>query len=145
MALNKTSLKSVARICLALSFLDGDVDPAEVAAFELAIRDLGVSKSEVAGVIKSALRDVQSHARNLDGLISAECKKIPKAQHPSLFEAAAHMVLADGELTDAECQRLAALRAFLGLPEAAAYAVVASVAHAEPKLKCSVTKAVLTV
>ena len=144
MALSKSSLKSIARVCLSLSFLDGDVDPAEVAAFELAIRDLGASKSEVSDVIRAALRDVQSHARNLDGLISAECKKISKAQHASLFEAAAHMVLADGELTDAECQRLAALRAFLGLPEAAAYAIVASVAHAEPRLHCQVTKAVLT-
>ena len=144
MALNKSSLRSVARICLALSFLDGDVDPAEVAAFELAIRDLGVPKSEVANVIKSALRDVQSHARNLDGLISAECRKVPKAQHASLFEAAAHMVLADGELTDAECQRLAALRAFLGLPEAAAYAIVASVAHSEPRLRCDITPALLS-
>jgi uncharacterized tellurite resistance protein B-like protein len=143
MALNKSHLRSISRVCLALSYLDGDVDPAEVAAFELAIRDLGVSKSEVTEVIKAALREVQSHARNLDGLISAECRKIPKAQHASLFEAAAHMVLADGELTDAECQRLAALRAFLGLPEAAAYAIVASVAHAEPKLRCHVTKAVL--
>lgn len=144
MALNKSSLKSVARICLSLSFLDGDVDPSEVAAFELAIRDLGVPKSEVAEVIKSALRDVQSHARNLDGLISTECKKVPKALHASLFEAAAHMVLADGELTDAECQRLAALRAFIGLPEAAALAIVASVAHAEPRLTCHVTQAVLS-
>lgn len=143
MALSKSHLNSTARVCLALSFLDGDVDPAEVAAFELAVRDLGVAKSDVAGLIKGALRDVQSHARNLDGLILAECKKIPKAQHASLFEAAAHMVLADGELTDAECQRLAALRAFLGLPEAAAYAIVASVAHAEPSLRCHVTKAVL--
>lgn len=144
MALNKSSLKSISRICLALSFLDGDVDPAEVAAFELAIRDLGVSKSEVSELIKSALRDVQSHARNLDGLISSECKKISKSQHARLFEAAAHMVLADGELTDAECERLAALRAFLGLPEAAAYAIVASVAHAEPSLEVQITKAVLT-
>ncbi len=143
MAMNKTQLHSVARICLALSFLDGDVDAAELAAFELAVRDLGFPKSEVASLIESALRDVQSHARNLDGLIAAECRKVPKAQHAGLFEAAAHMVLADGELTDAECLRLAALRSFLGLSEAAAIAVVASVAHAEPKLKVEVSRAVL--
>lgn len=143
MAMNKTQLQSVARICLALSFLDGDVDAAEVAAFELAARDLGVSKADCSALIKGALRDVHAHARNLDGLIMAECRKVPKAQHAGLFEAAAHMVLADGELTDAECLRLAALRAFLGLSEAAAYAVIASVAHGEPRLTCKVTKAVL--
>jgi uncharacterized tellurite resistance protein B-like protein len=143
MAMNKTQLRSVARICLAFSFLDGDVDAAELAAFELAVRDLGFPKAEVADLVGSALRDVQSHARNLDGLIAAECRKIPKAQHAGLFEAVAHMVLADGELTDAECLRLAALRSFLGLSEAAAIAVVASVAHAEPRLKVEVSRAVL--
>ena len=143
MSMNKSQHQSVARICLALSFLDGDVDPAELAAFELAIRDLGCSKSDVSDLIHRALRDVQSHARNLDGLIAAECKKIPRANHASLFEAAAHMVLADGELSDAECLRLAALRSFLGLSEAAAFAIVASVAHAEPKLTVAVSRAAM--
>ena len=76
-----------------------------------------------------------------DAVIVAECGKLPKALHPSLFEAAAHMVLADGKLTDAECLRLAALRAFLGIPEAISLAVVAAVAHAEPTLKVQLTKA----
>ena len=143
MSMNKAQHQSVARICLALSFLDGDVDPAELAAFELAIRDLGCSKSDVSDLINRALRDVQSHARNLDGLIASECKKIPKANHARLFEAAAHMVLADGQLSDAECLRLAALRSFLGLSEAAAFAIVASVAHAEPKLTVEISRAAM--
>lgn len=142
MALTNSQAKSFARVCLALSFLDGDVDPAELAAFELAIRDLGVPKSDVPGLIKSALRDIQAHARNLDGLLKAECARIPQGLHARLFEAAAHMVLADGELADAECQRLAALRAFLGLPEAAAIAAVASVAHSAPRLRCQISSSV---
>lgn len=143
MALSKAQFASVARVCLALSFLDGDVDPAEVAAFELAVRDLGLPKSAVTATIRSALEDIHRHASNLDGLIMSECQRIPASQRIGLFEAAAHMVLADGELTDAECLRLAALRSFLGIPEAAAYAVVAAVAHREPKLEMHVTRGLL--
>ena len=51
------------------------------------------------------------------------------------------MVLADGEMTDAECLRLASLRGFLGLPEPVALAIVASVAHHESKLEVCVTSA----
>jgi uncharacterized tellurite resistance protein B-like protein len=142
MSLTNKQFQSVARVCIALAFLDGDVDPRELAAFELAMRDFGVAKTEVSGLIDGALRDVQSHARNLDGFIADECKNLPRAQHAKLFEAAAHMVLADGEMTDAECLRLASLRGFLGLPEPVALAIVASVAHHEPKLEVSVTSAV---
>lgn len=144
MAMNNAQFQSVARVCLALSFLDGDVDPAEVAAFELAVRDLGLPRAAVTATIRAALEDIHRHSKNLDGLIMSECRRIPRSQHVGLFEAAAHMVLADGELTDAECLRLAALRSFLGIPEAAAYAVIASVAHREPKLDIQVTRGLLT-
>jgi uncharacterized tellurite resistance protein B-like protein len=141
MSLTNKQCQSVARVCIALAFLDGDVDPTELAAFELVMRDFGVAKTEVSGLIDRALRDVQSHARNLDGFIADECKNVPKAQHARLFEAAAHMVLADGEMTDSECLRLASLRGFLGLSEPIALAIVASVAHHEPKLEVCVTSA----
>lgn len=142
--MDRKQLKSFARVCLALNFLDGDLDPAELASFELVLQDLGISENEAAAIVDEAVTVVNGRATKLDELIQEECTALPKSVHASLFEAAAHMVLADGELTDAECQRLAALRAFLGLSEAAAYAVVASVAHAEPELTCKVSKEVLT-
>ena len=139
MAINKKQFDSITKVCIALSYLDGDVDSAELAAFELVVRDLGMPKTDVAAAIQSALEFVHANGDGLDAIIAAECEKLPQSLHVGLFEAAAHMVLADGELTDAECLRLAALRSFLGIPEAAAYAVIASVAHAEPRLRCVVT------
>ena len=110
MAINKKQFDSITKVCIALSYLDGDVDSAELAAFELVVRDLGMPKTDVAAAIQSALEFVHTNGDGLDAIIAAECEKLPQSLHVGLFEAAAHMVLADGELTDAECLRLAALR-----------------------------------
>ena len=141
MSISRKHVTAIARVCVALSYADGDIDSVELAAFELVGSDLGLSRTEVADEIAAAVKHVHSHRADVDAVIVAECGKLPKALHPSLFEAAAHMVLADGKLTDAECLRLAALRAFLGIPEAISLAVVAAVAHAEPTLKVQLTKA----
>lgn len=143
MSLTKSQFHSFAVVCVGLSYADGDVDPSELGAFELAARDLGLAERDVDAVLDAAIGAVEAHSRDVDSLIAGECAKLPKATHAALFEAAAHTVFADGQLTDAECLRLAALRSFLGLSEAAAYAIVASVAHSEPELECRVSKSLM--
>jgi uncharacterized tellurite resistance protein B-like protein len=136
-------LESLAAICAAMSFADGDVDPAEIAAFHLVAQDLGATPSAAAKMIGSAVARVSAAGAVPEELIGEACRRLPKGNHPALFEAAVHVLVADGELANAECLRLAALAEFLDVPAAAVIASVASVVQGNPDLRISVTEAVL--
>jgi uncharacterized tellurite resistance protein B-like protein len=136
-------LETLATVCAAMSFADGDVDPAEIAAFHLVARDLGATPSAAAKMIDSAVARVSAVGAVPEELIGEACRKLPKGNHPALFEAAVHVLVADGELANAECLRLAALAEFLDVPTAVVIASIASVVHGNPDLDISVTEAVL--
>ena len=136
-------LETLATVCAAMSFADGDVDPSEIAAFHLVARDLGASPDAAAKLIGSAVARVSAPGAVPEQLIGEACRRLPKGNHPALFEAAVHVLVADGELANAECLRLAALAEFLDVPTAAVIASVVSAVHGHPNLKISLTEAVL--
>jgi len=140
MSIPQKQLHAFAVICVALSHADGDVDPRELGALALALRDLGMSRSASEKAVERAVHAVSGEADRLDRMLAAACKRIPARLRPAVFETAAHVVLADGHLGDAECLRLAALRGMLALPEPVAFAVVASAASGHPRLSCALSR-----
>ncbi len=135
-------LDALATICAAMSYADGDVDPAEIAAFHLVARDLGAKPMAASTMIGDAIARVSAPGANPEDMIAAACRGLSRANRPALFEAATHVLVADGELTDAECLRLGALASFLQIPASAVIASVASVVHGNPELDIDVTDAV---
>ena len=142
MSIPQKQLLSFAEVCVALGHADGDVDPRELAALEMALRDLGMSRGAAQGAVADAVRALGVDPSTSERLLLAACRRVPAKLRATLFETAAHVVLADGKLGDAECLRLAALRGMLGVPEPLAIAVIASAANARPRLECVLTKAV---
>lgn len=135
-------LDSLATICAAMSYADGDIDPAEIAAFHLVARDLGAKPLAASTMIADAVARVSAAGAVPEDLIADACRSLTAANRAALFEAAAHILVADGELTNAECQRLAALAAFLEIPTTVVIASVASVVHGNPEIDIQITEGV---
>lgn len=135
-------LDSLATVCAAMSFADGDVDPAEIAAFHLVARDLGAKPMAASTMIADAVARVGAAGAVPEDMIAEACRGLSRTNRAALFEAAAHVLVADGELTDAECQRLAALASFLEIPTSVVIASIASVVHDNPEIDITITEAV---
>lgn len=124
---SKTTL--IAEIGVALSYADGDVDSREIAMLLLALEDLCGSASEAERAVDAAVAKIEAGA-DVDELLAAASKRVSAGDRPSVFEACAHVLLGDGVLTEAEVQRLAAMKALLAVDDALAFRIVASVAAA---------------
>lgn len=119
--------ESIATIGVCLSYVDGDIDPGEIACLMLAMDDLGISESAAEAAIDAATAQVQS-AKNVDELLATTVATIPAKQRPALFELCAHVLMGDGQFSEAESQRLAAMRGLLGVDESVALRIVVAAA-----------------
>jgi uncharacterized tellurite resistance protein B-like protein len=117
----------LAEIGVALSHVDGDIDPREIAMTVLALEDLGVKPEAAEAAIDAAIAKIESGA-DVDLLLASACAAVPSKARPSVFEACAHILMGDGVLSDAEVLRLAAVKSLLGLDDALAFKIVASAA-----------------
>lgn len=127
MALNSNTINDIARIGIALSFADGDIDEKEVAMLMLALGDLGVSDDAAQAAIEAATSEVEK-SKSVDALIASSCAAIPSKARPTVFEACAHVLMGDGVFGEAEVQRLAAVKGLLAIDDAVAFRVIASAA-----------------
>lgn len=117
--------EQLATIGMCLSYADGDVDPSEIAYLMLAMGDMGISEADAEAAIDAAGAKIESGAK-VDELLAVALKAVAAKQRPAIFELCAHVLMGDGRFTEAEAQRLAAVRMLLGLDEAVAYKIVAA-------------------
>lgn len=123
----KINARDLAEIGIALSFADGDIDPSEVAMLLLAMADLGIDEGSANAAVDAAVDRIEGGC-DVDEMLARACAAVPVKLRPAVFEACVHILMGDGQLAEAEVQRLVAVKSLLAVDDAVVIRVIASAA-----------------